>query len=512
MAEPILSVRSLTKVYPGTIANNNISVDFYPSEVIALVGENGAGKSTFIKMLVGVEKPTSGEIVFGGRRVVFDSPRDAFNVGIAALHQELNLVNELTVAENIFLGSEIRKGGKGVSPDTRQMVEEAARYLKMFDPNISPLAKVKELSSVQKEIVQICQALVHHSEVILFDEPTAALEESDVQRLFDVIKQLKSEGKSILYVSHKLSEVIKIADRAVVLRNGFKVGELRRNELDVDRLVKMMAGRDVEVMKSFSVSGAERKQAILRVEGVSSSNVRDISFELYENEILGFAGLVGSGRSETIQAILGLDPSKYRGDVFLDGRKVKIRKLSDAVRLGIAYLPEERKSFGILPTLSIKENISILLLRGTSRYGMVVNRQKVNEIAEEYKRILNIKVSDMDGTMTELSGGNQQKVIIARCLATNPRVLILDEPTRGVDVETKAEIYELMRAFISEEGKAIIMISSELDEVVNMSDRIVVMYEGRIVTILDKHECSITKEDVVSAMSGNVVVGGSAYE
>ncbi len=511
MAEPILSVRNLTKVYPGTVANNDISVDFYGGEVLALVGENGAGKSTFIKMLVGVEKPTSGDIMFKGKKVVFNSPRDAFNIGIAALHQELNMVDELTVAENIFLGSEIRRSERGVVPDVAKMVEEARKYLEMFDPSISPLARVKELSSVQKEIVQICQALVHHSEVILFDEPTAALEESDVTRLFDVIRQLKAEGKSILYVSHKLSEVIQIADRAVVFRNGFKVGELRRQELDVDRLVKMMAGRDIEVMKSFSISKREKRRVLLRVEGVSSSSVRDISFELYENEILGFAGLVGSGRSEAIQSILGLDPTRYGGDVFLDGRKIRIKKLSDAVKLGITYLPEERKSFGILPTLSIRENISVLLLKRTAKYGMLVDRQRVEEVAERYREILNIKVSDMDGAMTQLSGGNQQKVIIARCLATNPRVLILDEPTRGVDVETKAEIYELMRGFASEEGKAIIMISSELDEVVNMSDRILVMYEGRIVTVLDKHERTVTKEDVVSAMSGSVAIGGSVH-
>ncbi len=499
---PILSVKELTKIYPGTVANKNINVDFYEGEILALVGENGAGKSTFIKMIAGVVKPTSGKIFLNGNPLILNSPRDAFKAGITALHQELNMVRDLTVYENIFLGSEIRKG---VVPKKNKMIEEAKKYLKEFDSSISPLSKIEELSSVQKEIVQICQALAHKSKIILFDEPTAALEEVDVKKLFKIIRRLKGEGKSILYVSHKLSEVIEIADRAIVFRNGIKVGELRKEKMKAETLVKMMAGRDINVMKEFSESSRIHEKTVLKVENFNSSRVKNISFELKEGEILGFAGLIGSGRSEAIQAILGLDPSKTRGEVFLDGEKIKIKRLTDAVSKGISYLPEERKSFGIFPTLDIKSNLSILSLKNMAKHGIMLNRKSMKEVSENYREILNIKVNDINGYMTELSGGNQQKVLIARCLATNPRILILDEPTRGVDVETKAEIYELMKEFVSEKGKAIIMISSELDEIMNMSDRIIVMYEGEIVDILDKSKGKITKEMVVAAMSGNVV-------
>ncbi len=495
----ILSVKKLTKMYPGTIALKNVDLDFYNGEVVALVGENGAGKSTFIKILSGVIEPTEGDIFLDGKKVHLTNPKVATKLGISALHQELNLIDYLTVAQNIFLGNEKRRG---IIPDSIEMENMSKRYLKMFGMTFSPSQLVKNLSNIQKEIVQLCQALVHDAQFLLFDEPTAAMEENDVEKLFEIIKNLKNNGKTVLYVSHKLSEVVEIADRTVVFRNGMKVGELKKNEFDIDRIVSLMAGRDIEVMKNYTSESSESEnETVLRVEHLTTKSVTDVSFELKKREILGFAGLIGSGRSETVRALLGLDPTVTSGDVYLYGKKIAIKNAYVAIRKEISYLPEERKLLGIFPTLSIEENLSISDYKNLSYAGIVLNKRESRKIAESYKEMLNIKVTSWEATMNALSGGNQQKLLLARTLSTNPNIVVLDEPTRGVDVETKAEIYELMKAIVKQ-GKSIIMISSELDEVMNMSDKIVIMHEGKVVKIVDNRSRNILKEEIVSLMSG----------
>ncbi len=496
---PILSVKKLTKMYPGTIALKNVDLDLYKGEVVAVVGENGAGKSTFIKILSGVIEPTEGDIFLNGEKVHLTNPKVATKLGISALHQELNLIDYLTVAQNIFLGNEKRKG---IIPDSTEMENISKRYLKMFGMTFLPSKLVKDLSNIQKEIVQLCQALVHNAQILLFDEPTAAMEENDVKKLFEVIKDLKNKGETILYVSHKLSEVVEIADRTIVFRNGMKVGELKKNEFNIDRIVNLMAGRDIEVMKSYTSEPSESKdETILKVEHLTTKSVTDVSFELKKGEILGFAGLIGAGRSETVRALLGLDPTIISGDVYLYGKKFAIKNAYSAIRNGISYLPEERKFLGIFPTLSIEENLSISAYKNLSYAGIVLNKRESKRIAESYKEMLNIKITSWESSMNALSGGNQQKILLARTLSTNPNIVILDEPTRGVDVETKAEIYELMKAIVKQ-GKSIIMISSELDEVMNMSDRIVVMHEGKVVKIVNNKSRDILKEEIVSLMSG----------
>ncbi|MEM3828716.1 MAG: sugar ABC transporter ATP-binding protein [Conexivisphaerales archaeon] len=496
----LLSLRGITMVYPGTVALKKVNADFYKGEIVALVGENGAGKSTLIKIISGLIEPTEGEIILNGKTIHLSSPNVAFEVGISALQQELNLAGNLNVTQNIFLGNE-KKRWKLI-PNISEMKEIAMNYLKLFDVDFSPSKPVNTLSSVQREIVQICQALVHDSQFILFDEPTAAMEEMDVKKLFEIIKNLKSNGKTILYVSHKLSEVIEIADRAIVLKDGMKVGELKKSEFDINRIVKLMAGRDVEIMKKYLNGMPDSKcKSVLKVEHLTTESVKDVSFELKQGEILGFAGLIGSGRSETMRAILGLDPTKKRGKVYLHGEEVVINNPYDAIKKGIVYLPEERKTLGIFPTLSVEENMSISSIRNESYFGIIPNKSKIRKLAESYKEALKANIPSFSSSMNTLSGGNQQKVMLARCLLTNPDILILDEPTRGVDVETKSEIYELMKNIVKE-GRSIIMISSELDEVVNMSDRIIIMHEGNIVKILENKSGSISKEDVVALMSG----------
>jgi ribose transport system ATP-binding protein len=496
----ILSARQITKIYPGTIANENIGIDFYSGEVLALVGENGAGKSTFIKILSGVIRPTLGYLMFEGKKVEFSNPKDAFDTGIATLHQELNLSEELTVYENIFLGSELKNG---FLPKKSDMIMESKKYIELFKESFSPLVKAKLLSPVQKEIVQIIKALIHNSKVILFDEPTAAMEENDVKKLFEIISHLKEEGKSILFVSHKLSEVEEIADRAVVLRNGKKAGELQKEEINQDKLINLMAGKDVEILLHKESKNLEPNY-ILSVKNLNSSKIRNMSFDLRENEILGFAGLIGSGRTEAMMAMLGVDSSRKVEQIVINGKNVKIRTLSDAMKLGISYLPEERKHFGIFGTLNVSENLGILSLKETAKFGFIKNNIKILDISNKYKAILSINIPSFMDSMSTLSGGNQQKVCIARCLAINPQILILDEPTRGVDVETKAQIYELIKSFVKESKKGVILISSELDEIVSLSDRIAIMYEGSLVKILDNSSKNIKKEELVALMSGNV--------
>jgi len=497
---PFLSLKKITKMYPGTVALRDVDIDFYKGEVVALVGENGAGKSTLVKILAGVIEPTKGEIILNGKAVKLGNPKVAVELGISALHQELSLCDNLSVVQNLFLGNEEKR--IKLIPNVSRMKETAMNYLKMFDVEFSPLVPLKNLSSIQREIVQICQALIRNSQFILFDEPTAAMEEMDVEKLFRIIRDLKSKGKTILYVSHKLSEVIEIADRAVILKNGMKTGELKKSEFDIDKIVRLMAGRDVEVIKKYSSEPMNSQdEIVLKVEHLTTEIVKDISFDLKKGEILGFAGLIGSGRSETIRAILGLDPTKKAGEIYLYGKKVIIKNPYDAIKKGISYLPEERKSLGIFPTLDIEYNLSISSIRNNSYFGLIPSRFKIRKLAESYKDSLKANIPSLSGSMGTLSGGNQQKVLLARCLSTDPNILILDEPTRGVDVETKSEIYELMKNIVKR-GKSIIMISSELDEVVNMSDRIIVMHEGKIFKILENRSRNIPKEDIVALMSG----------
>ncbi len=507
-----LEMRGIVKEFPGVKALKNVTFSCRRGEVHGLVGENGAGKSTLMKVLSGVHPyPTyEGDIFIKGERARFSGAREAERAGVAIIHQELNLISELTVAGNMFLGREPSVSPFGII-NTRKMNADALKYLSSFNIKIDPGAIVKDLSVGVRQMVEIAKALSVNADVLALDEPTSALTETEVESLFKTVRDLKEKDVTMIYISHKLDEIFAICDRVTVLRDGETVGTYDIGELDRDKLVALMVGRDLTNLypERKSNPGAEA----LRVSDFSVSHpflpgekvVSGASFSARHGEALGISGLMGSGRSELVTALFGAFPKETSGDVFIDGRKVRMRSPLEAIRNGIGLVTEDRKRFGLVLIMSVGENITLACMRALSKLQWVAAK-KERAVIEEYSKELNIKAASSRVAVNTLSGGNQQKVVMAKWLANSPGILILDEPTRGVDVGARFEIYQIVNKLV-ESGVCVIMVSSELQEVLGMCDRVLVMCEGKITGEFTREEA--TQEKIMSCATGTMSRSGA---
>ena len=488
-------MRKISKTYPGVTALDSVDFDVLPGEVHALVGENGAGKSTLIKILAGADTKDSGQILLGGVQVPIDNPQEAMRRGISIIYQEFNLVPYMNAAENIFLGREPASAIPGVI-DFRRMYADAERIIGELGVALDIRAPIRDLSVAQQQMVEVAKATSRKSTVIAMDEPSATLTEHELENLFNLIRRLKAEGVSIIYISHRLEEVFQIADRVTVLRDGLLIDTKSVSDTDREDIIRMMVGR--ELKDTIPKVAAEHGDVALAVKDLSREGVlHDISLEVRRGEILGLAGLVGAGRTEVARAIFGADPIDT-GEIYLDGKRVRIRSPKDAIKLGIGLVTEDRKALGLILGMAVRENISLANLGILSKLGFVI-RRKERDVASSYVEDLMIKTPSVEQAVQNLSGGNQQKVVLAKWLFTQSRVLMFDEPTRGIDVGAKTEIYQLMNK-LAEKGVAIIMISSELPEILGMSDRIIVMHDGSIAGELTREEA--TQEKIMHLATG----------
>lgn len=491
---PVLSLAGITKTFPGVRALSEVSLDLYPGKVTALVGENGAGKSTVVKVLTGIYQPDGGAIHVDGKPTPFPTPQSAESAGVTAIHQETVLFDELTVAENIFLGH-APKGRFGLI-DTAAMKHRAQEILTGLGAKIDPNATLKDLGTANKHLVAIARALSVDARVVIMDEPTAALSHAEIEELYDLVEGLKAQGKAILFISHKFDEIFRIADNYTVFRDGQMIGDGAIANVTEAELIKMMVGRDVSQI--FPERARNLGEEVLTVAGYEHpTEFADISFTLKRGEILGFYGLVGAGRSEFMQALFGTTKPSA-GDVRIDGEHATIRSPADAVSHGIVYVPEDRGKQGAIGDLPIFQNVTLPSLTRTSHKGFLRLSEEF-KLAREYTERLDLRAASLDTHVGNLSGGNQQKVVIAKWLATAPKVIILDEPTKGIDIGSKAAVHEFM-AELAAQGLAVIMVSSEIPEVMGMSDRVIVMREGRIVAELAQDE--ISPETLVSHAAG----------
>jgi len=492
---PLLTVRNLSKGFPGVQALDGVSLDIYPGEVHVLMGENGAGKSTLMKILAGVYRADEGEIAFDGEPIAPETPLDAMNMGITLINQELAVATNLTVAENVFMGSEPHRWGL---IDRNKMDTRTREVLGQLGAPFDPNTVASTLKVAEQQQVDIARALVHNSRVLIMDEPTAALSEPEIEKLFDLVMKLRSQGLAIVYISHRLAEVSVIADRVSVLRDGQYVGTLTGDEMDKNTIVSMMVGRSLKDFYKHEVSETKTDRFLVVKEMSDGKRVKGISFQAAAGEILAFAGLVGSGRTELARLIFGADKGNS-GQVWIDGQQLPIRSPQDAIRFGLGYVPEERKSEGLFLNMTSQENILMNVMQQNARFGILDTRGNDTITADAIDQ-LSIKVAGPHTPAVSLSGGNQQKLLLARWLQIKPRVLILDEPTRGVDVGAKSEIYRLIGE-IARQGVAVVFISSELPEVVGLAQRVLVMREGRIVTdITDRSQ--ISQETIMAYATG----------
>lgn len=492
----LLEMKGVSKQFPGVYALKNVDFHLDSGEVHALLGENGAGKSTLMKILGGIYSIDEGKIFIKGNEVQINGVKDAQKYGISIIHQEIVLVPYLSIAENIYLGREpVTKTGL---IDKREMYKQAQQLLNDFDLNLTASTLVAKLTVAQQQMIEIIKAVSFNSDIIVMDEPTSSLSEKEVDFLFSTIRNLKKKGVGIVYISHRMNELFEITDKISVLRDGQYIGTLVTKETKNDQLISMMVGRELTnyYVRNFKEPGKE----ILHVNQLCKKAVLDnINFQLYRGEILGFAGLVGAGRSELMKCIFGLDPFDS-GEILIDGKKIEIKNPNDAIKNKIVYVTENRKEEGLFLIDSVQYNLTIKVLEEFIKFFKVNSRHE-KEITQQYINELSIKTPHAGQKVGNLSGGNQQKVLFSRWLATKPKVLILDEPTRGVDVGAKAEIYAIMNRLVNE-GVSIIMISSELPEVINMSDRVAVMYKGRIQTILQRDYLS--QETIMHYATGGV--------
>ncbi|NNJ11470.1 sugar ABC transporter ATP-binding protein [Chloroflexales bacterium ZM16-3] len=492
-AAPVIEARGLSKAFGGVHALRDVRLAARAGEVLALLGENGAGKSTLIKIITGVYQPDAGEILLDGRPARFTDTRAALDQGVAAIYQEPSLFPDLDVAENIFVGRQPIRAGR---VDWRTMYEEAGALLRRLGVRLDPRIKARELSVAQMQMVEIARAISVNARVLIMDEPTSSLTQGEVEELFVIVRQLRDSGAAIIFISHRLEELFALADRVTVLRDGAYVDTRPLAGVTTEDLIRLMVGRDLaELFPKQHVAAGE---LALEVEGLGlPGRFSDVSFELRRGEIVGMAGLVGAGRTEVAEALFGVMPAAS-GHIRIDGHEVTVSGPEQAMALGIGYVPEDRKQHGLVLAMSIAQNITLPTLRRFARMGWLSGAAERRSAAEDATR-LEVKMSSLDQPASQLSGGNQQKVVLAKWLSTNPQVLILDEPTRGIDVGTKAAVHQLMSQ-LAAEGIAILMISSELPEILGMSDRILVMREGQISGRFSRAEA--TQERLMAAATG----------
>jgi rhamnose transport system ATP-binding protein len=494
-AAPVIEVRGLSKSFGGVHALREVRLAVRAGEVLALLGENGAGKSTLIKIITGVYQPDAGELLLDGHPAHFTDTRAARDHGVAAIYQEPSLFPDLDVAENIFVGRQPRRGGR---VDWRGMYEEASALLRRLGVRLDPRMKARELSVAQMQMVEIARALSVRARVLIMDEPTSSLTQGEVDELFTIVRQLKESGAAIIFISHRLEELFALADRVTVLRDGAYVDTRPMAGVTTEDLIRLMVGRDLAEL--FPKQQVEAGDLALEVKSLSlPGRFSDISFQLRRGEILGMAGLVGAGRTEVAEALFGVMPASS-GGICIGGQDVTVADPEQAMALGIGYVPEDRKLHGLVLQMSIAQNITLPTLRRFARMGWLSGAAEGRSAAEDATR-LEVKMSGVDQPAGQLSGGNQQKVVLAKWLSTRPQVLILDEPTRGIDVGTKAAVHRLMSQ-LAADGLAILMISSELPEILGMSDRILVMREGRITGTFSRAEA--TQERLMAAATGAV--------
>jgi len=487
-----LQLNHIIKTYPGVIALNDVTLHIRKGEIHALVGENGAGKSTLIKTCSGAITPDSGTIIIDNKEFSAMTPKSSKEQGIAVIYQEFNLVGELSVAENVFLGRAIRNG---IVVNKKAMINESRKLLNQFDIDIDPNKLVRELSVGYQQLVEIVKAISENAKILIMDEPSAPLTTTEVERMFHIVDKLKASGVTIIYISHRLDEIFRLSDRVTVMRDGSLVKTLETKDTNIDELVKLMVGRELKETypaRNFSASD----DVLLDVRKLCGNGLTDITFQMRRGEVLGFAGLIGAGRTELAELIFGVK-AKTSGQIIFKGKEISPKTPREAIDYGIALVPEDRKRQGALLGINIKGNISMAILKRISRFS-IVNKKTERKIASEYAEKIKIKTPNLEQKVKNLSGGNQQKVIIAKWLASNADLIIFDEPTRGIDVGAKFEIYTLVNQLV-EAGKTILMISSEMEEILGMSDRIIVLAEGRMTGCLNKNEFS--QEAVMSLQS-----------
>ncbi|AKE60901.1 sugar ABC transporter ATP-binding protein [Citrobacter farmeri] len=495
MSTPLLQLHGITKIFPGVRALENVQLDLWPGKVTALVGENGAGKSTLVKVMTGIYQPEEGEILYKAIPVQLPNPEAAHKIGITAIHQETVLFDELSVTENIFVGQYLYKGLLK-KLDWPEMHRRAQAILTRLEVQIDPRATLKTLSIAQRHMVAIARALSFEAQVVILDEPTAALSQHEILEFYQIVERLKQEGKAILFISHKFDEIFELADYYTILRDGVFVSSGDIHEISEERMVAMMVGR--AITQTFPKVACEKGETVLEVKDLCHpTEFAHIDFTLRKGEILGFYGLVGAGRTELMQALSGVSRPSH-GEIRLNGQAIHFHQPADAIRAGIVCVPEERQKQGAIIEMSIAENISLPQLSKLNPRG-VLNAAREWQLADSYAKRLQVKAFSWRQAVETLSGGNQQKVVIGKWLATHPEVIILDEPTKGIDIGSKAAVHQFMSELVAQ-GLAVIMVSSELPEVMGMADRIIVMHEGLMVAQYRAGEA--TAEAIVSAASG----------
>src|SRR5687767_14125227 len=489
----VLQMSAISKRFPGVVALDRVDFEISAGEIVALVGENGAGKSTLMKILAGIHRADSGEILLDGAPVALHGPADAARLGIGIFHQEREVIDTLDVAGNVFLGREPSRGGPLRLLDRRRMHADTERELARIGARIRASTPLRQLSAAQQQLVAIVRALSMNARLLILDEPTSSLTARDAERLFGVLRDLRSSGTAIVYISHRLNEIERLADRAVVLRDGRNAGTLLKDAISHDRLVQLMVGRAVDRGSRPSASTGPGRdsgaQAVLEIERLRTSRYpgAEVSLAVHRGEVLGIAGLIGAGRSELAEAICGIAP-RLSGRVLVDGQPLAIGSPRDAIRHGICLVPEDRRRSGVVGAMSVRENVTLPALAPYARFGLIA-RSLEAEAVQRITTALAVKASSIEAAVATLSGGNQQKVVLARWLALRPRIIVFDEPTQGVDVGAKAEIHRLIRA-LADEGTAVIMLSSDMEEVVAECDRVAVMHDGRITGTLSGDECT----------------------
>ena len=482
---PLLEMVDISKSFFEVKALENINIQAYAGKVLALLGENGAGKSTLMKILSGIYKKDTGKILIEGKEVNINGIRAAEDLGITIIHQELSMLPNMTVCENIFLGNEKTSGfGK---LNKREMKMKSAEMLQRIGCSVEPDTMVGKISVGEMQMIEIIKAVSKHSKIIIMDEPTTALTDVETQKLFEVIEKLKSEGIAVIYISHRLDEIFQICDDVTVLRDGKHIGSAKVSDVTKDQLITMMVGRELE--EQFPYRKEETGKTVLKVENLSwKDKVKNVSFEVKSGEIVGFSGLMGSGRTETAKIIFG-EYKKTSGNIYVDGEEVNVHSPKDAIKYGLAYLSEDRKKEGLILGMSVGENMTLSNLKNFEQAAFRLNKKDENNIVADYIKKLSIKTTGASQRIKNLSGGNQQKVIIAKWIMLSPKVLIIDEPTKGIDVGAKKEIYDVLNE-LKKTGKAIIMISSDMPEIVGICDRVIVMHEGMVTGELDREEAN----------------------